>query len=147
MYNRRRFLKLTCATAFSGLMLGASISSFGQKKEHFQLPGTIFSDSSFTFNQQTFEPLVDTIFTFKGGDDSSFSMKLVEVVTKDDAKKYVSEIPTDGFTLIFEIQGKSKLEDQIFQVSHPALSDFPMFISTVGRSGARYQAVFNRVYF
>lgn len=147
MYNRRRFLKLTCATAFSGLMLGAGISSFGQTKEYFSLPETTFSDSSFTFNQQTFEPLVDTIFNFKGNDDSNVSMKLIEVVTKDDTKKNSSGIPTDGFTLIFEIQGKSKLGDQIFQVSHPALTDFPMFISTVGKSGMRYQAVFNRVYF
>jgi hypothetical protein len=147
MYNRRSFLKLTCATAFSGLMLGGSIDIFGQKKEYFPLPETIFSDSSSIFNQQTFEPLVDTIFAFKGDDDLGFSMKLIEVVKKDDTKKYTSGIPTDGFSLIFEVQGKAVAEDRIYQVSHSALNDFSMFISTVGKSGTRYQAVFNRVYF
>lgn len=147
MYNRRSFLKLTCAAAFGSLMLGGSINIFGQKKEYFPIPETIFSDGSFTFNKQTFEPLVDTIFAFKGDDEPGFSMRLVEVITKDETKKYASEIQTDDFTLIFEVQGKDVAEDRIYQVSHSALSDFSMFISTVGKSGTRYQAVFNRVYF
>ena len=74
-------------------------------------------------------------------------MKLVEVVAKNNTKSYLSRIPTDSFTLIFELQGKGGAEDKIYQVSHSALGDFSMFISTVGKSGRRYQAVFNRVYF
>lgn len=148
MNNRRGFLKLTCAAALGSLMLGGSIDIFGQKKEYFSLPETVFSDSGFAFTPQTFESLVDTIFAFKGTEnDSGFSMKLIEVIKRDDTKKYASDIPTDGFSLIFEIQGKAVAEDRIYQVTHSALNDFSMFISTVGKSGTRYQAVFNRVYF
>lgn len=151
MNNRRSFLKLTCAAAFGGVLLGGSISSLGQQKEYFPTPETVFTDGSFSFSRQTFEPLIDTIFAFKSADkdadESSFSMKLIEVAAKDETKKYASGIPTDGFTLIFEVQGKAAAEDKIYQVSHSALGDFSMFVSTVGKSGNRYQAVFNRVYF
>lgn len=145
MYNRRNFVKLAGAAAFGGLMLNGNINLFGQKKEDFPLPQTIYSDRSSTFSQQIFEPLTDSIFVFKN-DDSAVSMKLVEVVTKENSKNYLSRVQTESFTLIFEIQGKVVLEDKIYEVSNDALGDFSMFISTVGTSGKRYQAVFNRVY-
>lgn len=147
MNNRRSFLKLTCAAAFGGLLLGESIISLGQRKENFPLPETILSDGAFSFSRQTFEPLVDTIFVFKSDDEPALSMKLIEVATKDETKKYASDIPTDDFALIFENQGKIAAEDKIYQVAHSALGDFSMFVSTVGKSGRRYQAIFNRVYF
>lgn len=147
MYNRRNFLKLTGAAAFGGLMIGGSSGVFGQKTERFSIPQTIFSDRSSTLTKQTFEPLLDTTFVFSNTDGSAVSMKLVEVIGREDLKNKFDRIPTDGFTLIFEVQGKAATADKIYQVSHSALSDFPMFVSSVGKSGRRYQAIFNRVYF
>lgn len=146
MYNRRNFLRLTSAAVLGGIAFSGSINVFGQKRENFPIPKTIFSQANFALNQQTFEPLVNTTFVFQGDNGLPVSLKLVEVATTDNTKKYSSQIPVDSFTLIFEVQDKAVLEDKIYQVSHSALSDFPMFISTVGKSGRRYQAVFNRVY-
>ena len=146
MYNRRNFVKLASAAALGGLALSGNINLFGQKKEDFPLPQTIYSDKSLTFSQQMFEPLTDSIFVFKNDDDSVVSMKLVEVITKENSKDYLSRVQTESFMLIFENQDKVVLEDKIYEVSNATLGDFSMFISTVGKSGKRYQAVFNRVY-
>ena len=146
MYNRRNFVKLAGAAAFGAVMLNGNINLFGQQKEDFPLPQTIYSDKSSTFNQQMFEPLTDGIFVFKSDDGSQASMKLIEVVTKENSKNYMTRVQTDSFTLIFEMQDKVVLEDKIYEVSNDTLGDFSMFISTVGKSGKRYQAVFNRVY-
>lgn len=146
MYNRRNFVKLAGAAAFGGLMLSGNINLLGQKKEDFPLPQTIYSDKSSTFSQQIFEPLTGSIFVFKNDDNSEVSMKLVEVITKENSKDYLSRVQTESFMLIFEMQDKTVLEDKIYEVSNASLGDFSMFISTVGTSGKRYQAVFNRVY-
>jgi hypothetical protein len=147
MYNRRNFLKLTSAAAFGGLMLGGNINIFGQQQERFPIPQTILSDKTLTLTKQNFEPLLDTIFVFSNENGSAVSMKLVEVDGRENMKDKSSQIPTDGFTLIFEMQGKVAPGDNIYRVSHSALGDFPMFVSTVDRTGRHYQAVFNRVYF
>lgn len=146
MYNRRNFVKLAGAAAFGGLVLNGNINIFGQKQEGFPLPQTIYSDKSLTFSQQMFEPLTDSIFVFKNDDDSKVSMKLVEVITKENSKNYLTRVQTDSFLLIFELQDNVVLEDKIYEVSNDSLGDFSMFVSTVGKSGKRYQAVFNRVY-
>jgi hypothetical protein len=145
MYNRRNFIKLTGLATVGGLVLGGNINIFGQVREYFPIPSEVYSDKINLFNQQTFEPLINSTFTIDG-DANQVSMRLVEIIGKDEKKGRANQFATDEFLLIFEVDGKDSLGDKIHQISHPELGEFSMFISTVGRSGKRYQAIINRIY-
>lgn len=148
MFNRRNFIKLTSLATVGGLALRGNTSIFGQtSKDYFPIPTEILSQSAHLFKAETFGPLINTHFMMEGNDMTSVSLRLVEVVELNSKKAISNRFPTEGFSLIFEVEGKNELEDRIYEVSHPELGTFSMFVSTVGRSGKRYQAVFSRVYF
>ncbi len=50
-----------------------------------------------------------------------------------------------AFTLLFRGPAEPVLAQQSFQVSHPRLGQFPLFLVPVGadQAGVRYEAVFN----
>lgn len=148
MYNRRNFIKLTSLATVGGLAFGSNFSLFGQTaRDYFPIPVEALSDKAHLFNPQTFEPLLNTSFAIHGNDMAPASMRLIEIIGQDSKHGSLNRVATDGFSLIFEVEGKSRLEDMIYEVSHPELGTFTMFVSTVGRSGRRFQAVFSRVYF
>jgi hypothetical protein len=148
MYSRRNFLKIGGLFMAGGMTLGGNI--FGQsavQNDYFPIPTTVFSDRITSFTQQTFEPLLNTSFMVVREDSVAVSMRLVEIVSDDNKKKFLNRVANDNFSLIFEVVGRDILEDKIYEISHAELGGFSIFISTVGRSGNRYQAVFSRVYF
>lgn len=147
MYNRRSFIKFTGVATVGGLMLGSNSNIFGSDNKYFPIPAEVFSDKINLLNQQTFESLVNSSFNIMRENLSPISMRLVEIIGKDEKKQRAEEVAFDGFSLIFEVEGKDSLGDEIYNVSHPELGEFSMFMSTVGRSGKRFQAVFSRVYF
>ncbi len=150
MFSRRKFLKVGSLATVGGLLLSGNINVLGQtsnKTGYFPIPTEILSEKATLLNQQTFEPLLNAVFSVRGENNSAVSMRLVEIVGKDSKQDSFSTIPTDSFLLIFEVVGKDSLEDKIYEISNPSLGEFPIFVSTVGRSGKRFQAVFNRVYF
>ncbi len=160
MVSRRTFLHLGSIAVAGGLAFGADINVFGQtteKTRYFPIPANAYSDNLMSLNRQTFEPLLNTAFSFQKKDEdedlsltqkdrSPTSLRLVEIVGDEQTKKYLSRTPIDSFTLIFEGAKRRGLGDSIYTVAHPELTQFSMFISTVGRSKIRYQAVFSRVY-
>jgi hypothetical protein len=150
MFSRRKFLKIGSLATVGGLMLSGNLDILGQASEktgYFPIPTEILSQKITLLNQQTFEPLLNASFAVKRENASAVAMRLVEIVGKDSEKDRFAKISTDSFLLIFEVTGKGRLEDKIYEISNPDLGEFPIFLSTVGRSGMRYQAVFNRVYF
>lgn len=147
MYSRRDFIRLSSLAAAGGVALAGGFNVFGQKgTDLFPIPADALSDRAFSFNSQTFEPLLNSTFAVDLMDGRTASLRLVEVLPKEGKKTVWERIPTDGFSLIFQNSGRGRLEDKIYSVSHPELGNFPLFVSTVGRSGRRYQAVFSRVY-
>ncbi len=168
MNTRRNFLKIGSAAVIGGLLLPNGKSVFGQSKkgdDYFPIPAEVYADSINSFTYNTFEPLVGSTFEISNrafGFDkpnwASVSLRLVEVVRAENNSKLFGQKSGDCFSLIFEEAGgrkllsKSKLRvqtnlpDKIYKMAHPNLGEFSLFISTVGRSGKRYQAVINRVY-
>lgn len=138
MYDRRNFIKLTSLAAVGGLALRGDLAVFGSTV------GTLPQNLQLS-NPETFEPLLNTNFFIKGNGLRASSIRLVDVVKRNLKKSSTNRFPTEGFTLVFENDGKGKLEDKIHEVSHPQLGTFSMFVSTVDRSGKSYQAVFCRV--
>ena len=156
MESRRNFLKIGSLALLGGLMLSGGQNIFSQtakSKGLFSVPPETLGDKVSTFRSSIFEPLVDTIFSIRktnltnwgAARISNMSLRLVEVVTQGNIVTANGK-NLEGFTLIFEAVGKTKPEDKIYAVSHPSLGDFEISISTVGRSGKRFQAVFNRFY-
>lgn len=160
MVSRRNFLQLGGIAMAGGLVLGPSISVFGQaagNSPYFPIPADVYSDKAVSLNRQMFDPLLNSTFSFSkttanedllagGREGRPFSLRLVEIVGDDGTKRSRSARPVDSFSLIFEETRQSRVDDNIYTVSHPELGTFSMFISTVGRSESRYQAVFNRIY-
>lgn len=147
MQNRRDFLKYGSIAAAGGLLLTGSVNIFGQsidKSGYFPLPPKILSDKSTFLNKQSFEPLIDQLFTVSVDDSSKISMRLVEIVSAGD--NLASRVSIDAFSLIFEVREGQLLDDRIYDISHNDIGTVPIFVSTVGRSQRRFQAVFSRVY-
>lgn len=150
MYNRRDFLKTGGLVIIGGLALGGNADLFGKtikKSGYFPLPPGVNSNDVSLFNKQTFEPFLNTNFSVRRKNSAQIPMRLVEVVGSDNKKNSFNTEATDDFLLVFEVIGKERLEDKIYNIAHPELGEFSIFVSTVGRSGKRYQAVFSRVYF
>lgn len=149
MFDRRTFLKLGGVAAAGGLVLGSGLSVFGQRAEsdpHFAVPETVYADPLNALTRQSFEPLLNTNFTFSQKGLLTSQLRLAEVVEGRDQGVRMA-VATTSFVLIFEPIGAASLEDGIYKVSHPELGNFSMFISRVGLSGTLYQAVFSRVSF
>ncbi len=135
---------MTSLAAVGGLAFGGNAALAAGPAGYFPLPAEA-RGSALRLNLGTFEPLVNTSFSIRSRAAAPTSIRLVEVVRSPSTKRRKNARPTDGFSLIFDASGKRRLKDQIYEVSHPQLGSFSMFISAVGMSGRRYQAVFNRI--
>ena len=166
MNSRRDFLKAGSLAAIGSFTFLSGKNVFGQvaKKsaDYFPLPAEIYSDITSSFGSETFKPLVNTSFIIKTRDrlkignerlkfgkinSTDVSLKLIEVVESENKTNQSGGKNGNTFFLIFEAENGAVLEDKIYQIKNPQTGEFPIFISTVGRSGKRYQAVFSRIYF
>ena len=149
MKSRRDFLKIGSLAVVGGLFLGEGTSVFSQiikNGDYFPIPTAAYSNQINSFSCNTFEPLIKTVFTIEEKKSAKVSLWLVEVVDENIKAARLSRISGESFSLIFEAENNAPLEDKIYKMTHPQLGEFSLFISTVGRSGKRYQAIFNRVY-
>ena len=156
MKNRRDFLKVGGLALVSGLMLSGSQSVFGQtdkSRSLFPIPSKSFADAANSLHSASFEPFVNTVFSIAKKSSvsgalrpsGSSGLRLIEVVSKDFSARSGGK-NIENFTLIFKAEGKTKLTDQIYTVSHPSLGSFDIFISAFDRNDGEFQAVFNRVF-
>ena len=147
MDSRRDFLKLGGLAFIGSLALGTGNIVFGQteKNKLFPIPSAVYADNAFYFTHLNFEPLVNTNFEMTKKSQSIVTLRLVEVVNDQLKGNLEQGFAGESFMLIFERNGGKALPDKIYDIYHPNLGNFQLFISTVGRSGIRYQAVVNRV--
>lgn len=154
MNSRRRFLKIGGLAVAAGFIFGGKniFSQTTGSGDYFPAPLDTLASAASLLNYEAFEPLINTSFEIKakssieriGKSAANKSLRLVEVVKHTYNENRQSRVFSTGFSLIFEIEGKGKLADKIYEISHPQAGEFPIFISNVGRSGRRYQSVFNR---
>lgn len=134
MYNRRIFLRLGSSAIAGGLLIAGRTKVLGHT-----------SESTGLFKRETFGPLLNTNFAIVGEKFPTINLRLVEIVGDKNRKKLPSQKAVERFSLIFEAPENAVLEDRIYKMSHPELGKVSIFISTVGRSNKRYQAVFSRI--
>jgi hypothetical protein len=147
MYDRRSFLKTGTMSVLGGYLLLGQGDIFGQSKKqagYFAIPDAVYSDKTTAFTRDMFVPHLNSSFTVSSGKHRLGSLRLAEVAERDVKIIRFETANIDSFNLIFAAEGNLTLDDAIYRISHPGLGEFSMFVSTVGRSGSRYQAVFSR---
>lgn len=114
-------------------------------KESFKVPADARAKASL-LTAEKFKPLTKSNFTVRLDDGSEGAIRLLEVVEKTIATSKSAK-PINTFNLIFESRAGASFEDKTYKMFHPSLGELEIFISKVGRSGRRYQAVFASVAF
>lgn len=88
---------------------------------------------------ETYAPLVGSTFAIHRLGALPLSVKLASA----------TRLPGVGesFSLIFRGHGNAKLAQQVYNLEHPRLGSFPLFLVPVGRptKGQEFQAVVNRI--
>lgn len=94
--------------------------------------------------QATFASLLHTRFTFKAGESAAVSLELVEV---SEARTSGRNKVTESFSIVFRGPNDAMLAQDSYEVEHPELGSFPLFITAIGQDaeGYYYQAIFNRL--
>lgn len=148
MNSRRDFLKLGGMAVVGGLVLGEGSTVFSQRltKKYFPLPIETYADAPSLMNYEMFEPLIKTVFEVQRGKAGRARLRLVEATRSEYSSNRLTRIGGEGFSLIFEAENDVRLDDKIYKMTHPQLGSISIFVSQVGQSGKRFQAVFNRVY-
>ena len=92
--------------------------------------------------QAMFDPLVGATFHIVTGDHQTVSVELIESTaltpqtTRDDLP-----IRADPFSLVFKGDRDMTMAQQIYEVRHPDLGSFELFLVPIGFG--EYEAVFN----
>ena len=117
--------------------------------QDFKVPFEAQRDPNFYFTRGTFQPYLNGVFTLSAG-RNSVEATLVRI-TKHTPSPGSSKVtrkwrPTEGFTLVFQAEGKLTDLTSVYDVEHGALGKFALFLTY--REGPRgehfYEAVFNR---
>ncbi len=92
--------------------------------------------------EESFKPLLNSMFKLKLEDGNSIDIKLTEVNT---GKKQRED--HECFSLLFQDAAKSSLQQRIYELVHPELGQFSLFLVPVGAGdkGHDHEAVFNRI--
>ena len=94
-----------------------------------------------TFTLQTFTPLVGSQFDLSGPDGKALVLELLEANVAGSAAPSAIREP---FSLTFCEPSAAPLDQRTYELTHPSLGTFQLFIVPVGRDqcGTRYEAVF-----
>jgi len=92
--------------------------------------------------EESFRPLLNSIFKLKLEDGNAIDVKLTDV---NSGKKQRED--HECFSLLFQDAAKSSLQQRIYELAHPELGQFSLFLVPVGADdkGHDYEAVFNRI--
>jgi hypothetical protein len=87
----------------------------------------------------TYVPLVGSTFRIHREGSSPLSVKLTAATRLQGVG--------ESFSLIFRGHGNARLGQQIYNLEHPSLGTFPLFVVPVGRAtkGQEFQVIVNRI--
>lgn len=86
-------------------------------------------------------------FTATHGSGATTVLKLAEVARPRSFAGYPDPVRASElcFTLVFDCDAGAALPEAIYTLDAPGIASFEAFMSPVGKSGRRYQVVFNRI--
>jgi hypothetical protein len=95
-----------------------------------------------TLSKQSFENIVNNVFTIFFEIDNSIVSELIEV--KSINSHTLAEGQAEPFSLVFQAIDDRVFEQNTFQVKHTELGELELFLVPIGadEKGVRYEAVF-----
>ena len=153
--TRRSFLRSGALSVMTtGIAAGLVPQAFGQESrrptpaQNPQVPQEAKQSPTFSFKRETFKPYIGGTFVARAG-ARSIEMTLQSVrdcTPKAETKITKKSRPSDCFALVFRSGGELTDLTTIYDVEHPALGTFALFLTR--REGPDkgtifYEAVFN----
>lgn len=151
--SRRKFLKCgAMAAAAAGFLLKSP--TFAQQSPRrdprtiFEIPIESKRTKTFYFNQNTFEPYLNTEFRVTEG-EKVIRLKLVRVQdrTVRPSKNAPKQVSGECFSLLFQASDELSIVRQTHVLDHDALGQFTLFLVRADdeKRGICYEAIINRV--
>jgi hypothetical protein len=152
--TRRTFLRKGAITTFlAGLALDSIPRVFAQgttnhdPKQDFHISSEAKQGSASALKREMFEPYLRGVFTLGAGPNSVEAklMSIRDCSQNPKARTTPKTRKSDSFALVFRSDGKLTDLTTIYDVEHPRLGRFPLFLTR--RDGPQnnhfYEAVFN----
>jgi len=92
-------------------------------------------------NVSVFSSYVGNCFEIEIGDDQFVNAELVEADAIGPTQANSTDVPRVPFSLLFAVEGNLELPQQMYQVRHESLGNFPLFLVPVGPG--RMESIFN----
>lgn len=152
--SRRLFLKSGTLTAIAAAVaLNSQTLTFAQTRtsQGLQIPLTAQQQPTYMFTLSTFVPYIGGIFQTPDARGRLISLTLLSATAYKSATTAKiakgTPIETDSFSLMFKAGRALPEFTSIFEVSHPSLGEFDLFLSlhSEARKGPIYEAVFNHI--
>jgi len=151
----RRFFLKSCSYAAVGAVFfaktGITIAQKFLGAEYYQVPLNAQGDFLYMTSYETFQSYIGSIFTTPGARGEEVQLILVSVtpyVPKASTRLTTGRTSkTESFSLSFRGSGKLSSTSVIPTLSHPALGNLAMFVSSKGETttGCFYEAVINHI--
>lgn len=150
---RRSFIKTGAKTALTaGVLMKFSGTAFGRltstdTRADFQIPYEAKTDRVFYFNRATFEPHLNTNFAVQS---KGRRVNLLLIAIEDrrtSAQKRAARPGSECFALIFRAPELLTEITTIYELEHPALARFSLFLTGTQDDEGRvtYEAVINHI--
>lgn len=149
MITRRNFIQNLGFAAIVGASLNVSGTVFGQTlktDDLFSLPPESLSNPVFSFTSAHFTPFIGTDFQLRQeGKRRTETLKLLKVDEIQRKDNLAKGIQGESFSLLFSNTRETKLAGQSFELYHPALGEFTLFLSPVNQEPNLFEAIINHL--
>jgi len=144
MITRRNFIQLFGMTAIAGLTINSPINILGQGSgDLFRIPSESMTDPVFSFTSAHFTPFINDNFAVRSNIESfkTTPLRLIEVEILERKENLAMGFTGESFSLLFSGPFPENAVGHLFELSHPSLGVFTLFLVPVGKEPNRYQAI------
>lgn len=142
MITRRDFIQLFGLTAIAGLAINSPVNIFGQSSgDLFRIPSESLADPVFSFTSAHFTPFINA--DFQTGQNAR--LRLTDVKVFERKANLAKGATGESFSLLFRGPLPENFDGRSFELFHPSLGAFTLFLAPVGKERDRYEAVVNHL--
>jgi len=149
MITRRSFIEVFGLTAVAGIALNSPGKTFGQSRQSgdlFRIPPASMADPLFSFTSAHFTPFLNTDFQLQRADSRrTQSLRLIDVKVFQRKENLAKGAVGESFSLMFRGSLPANLSGESFELSHPSLGLFTLFLASVNKEPDRYEAIINHL--
>jgi hypothetical protein len=144
--SRRNFLQTTCAALTLAVSSGG-LRVLGQQTspDLFPIPAEVYSEAIFSLTARQAESLVGTTFNVTVAGGRNVRLTLTEVHPLERQMNTIEGYYGESFSLIFESQQRTKLNQGIYRVSGGGLDMSSLLLVPTGIERNKYEVLVNHV--